>query len=291
MELRINGLSKSYGATKALCNFTGTLSEGIYGLLGPNGAGKSTLMNILAGNLKQDGGCILFDGRDIRELGREFRSLLGFMPQQQGLYESFTGIRFLSYMAALKGMSKQEARLQIQEAAKRVHLTEVLNQKLGAYSGGMKQRILIAQAMLNHPKILILDEPTAGLDPKERIHIRNIISEISEDRIVLWATHVVSDVESIAKEILMLKRGKLVAMDTPRNLLREIQGKVFELLISSAQVAQVQKKYLISNLTLSPEGMLVRVLAEEKPEGYPCREVPPALEEEYLYVFAGEGEV
>lgn len=286
MELKIEGLNKSYGPTRALRDFTATLTPGVYGLLGPNGAGKSTLMNMIAGNLKPDTGSIQYNGRDIYRLGKEFRSVLGYMPQQQGLYDSFTGFRFLSYMAALKGMSKGEAKEQIMEAARMVHLTDVLNRRLGGYSGGMKQRILIAQAILGRPEILILDEPTAGLDPKERIHIRNLISGISANKIVLWATHVVSDVEAIAREIILVKEGVLLAKDTPQNLLRNIQGKVFELVVSQEEVEHVQSQYLVSNLTLTSKGMLVRILSEQEPEGFPYEPVPPTLEEEYLYVFA-----
>lgn len=286
MELKIEGLNKSYGPTRALRDFTATLTPGVYGLLGPNGAGKSTLMNMIAGNLKPDTGSIQYNGRDIYRLGKEFRSVLGYMPQQQGLYDSFTGFRYLSYMAALKGMSKGEAKEQIMEAARMVHLTDVLNRRLGGYSGGMKQRILIDQAILGRPEILILDEPTAGLDPKERIHIRNLISGISANKIVLWATHVVSDVEAIAREIILVKEGILLAKDTPQNLLRNIQGKVFELVVSQEQVEHVQSQYLVSNLTLSSKGMLIRILSEQEPEGYPYEPVPPTLEEKYLYVFA-----
>lgn len=285
MELRIDGLKKSYGTKTALSDFTGVLSEGVYGLLGPNGAGKSTFMNLLAGNLKPDAGSISCDGKDIYRMGKAFREILGFMPQQQGLYKNFTGIRFLSYMAALKGMTRAEAKRQIPKAAEMVHLSDVLDQRLGGYSGGMKQRILIAQALLNHPKVLILDEPTAGLDPSERIRIRNIISGISADKIVIWATHVVSDVESIAKEVIFLKKGCIAAWDRPGELLKNLEGKVFELLVSEDKAAQVQKEYLVSNITLSSEGMRIRVISETKPKDYPCLAVSPNLEEEYLYMF------
>lgn len=290
MELKIEQLCKCYGTTKALIDFNGTLSQGVYGLLGPNGAGKSTLMNMIAGNLKPDAGAISYNGKDIFALGKEFRGILGFMPQQQGLYESFSGFRFLSYIAALKGMSAGEAKAQIQEVSKAVHLTQVLNQRLGSYSGGMKQRILIAQALLGNPEILILDEPTAGLDPKERIHIRNIISEISSNKIVLWATHVVSDIESIAKEIILIKKGVLIAKDTPQSLLNNICGKVFELLVPIDQVDNIQKQYLVSSITLSANGMLMRVVSDHEPEDHPFQAVQPTLEEEYLYVFAAREE-
>ncbi len=198
MILEIQNLTKSYGKHMALNQVSLSLTPGVYALLGPNGAGKSTLMNLIAGNIRQDYGKICYDGKTTEALGREFRRILGFMPQQQGLYENFTAYRFLSYMASLKGMSRAKAAKEIEWALEMVHLADNRNQRLGAFSGGMKQRVLMAQAIMNDPEILILDEPTAGLDPKERIRIRNIISEIAMDKIVIFATHVVSDIEQIA---------------------------------------------------------------------------------------------
>ena len=195
MILEIQNLTKSYGKHMALNQVSLSLTPGVYALLGPNGAGKSTLMNLIAGNIRQDYGKICYDGKTTEALGREFRRILGFMPQQQGLYENFTAYRFLSYMASLKGMSRAKAAKEIEWALEMVHLADNRNQRLGAFSGGMKQRVLMAQAIMNDPEILILDEPTAGLDPKERIRIRNIISEIAMDKIVIFATHVVSDIE------------------------------------------------------------------------------------------------
>ncbi len=196
MILEIQNLTKSYGKHMALNQVSLSLTPGVYALLGPNGAGKSTLMNLIAGNIRQDYGKICYDGKTTEALGREFRRILGFMPQQQGLYENFTAYRFLSYMASLKGMSRAKAAKEIEWALEMVHLADNRNQRLGAFSGGMKQRVLMAQAIMNDPEILILDEPTAGLDPKERIRIRNIISEIAMDKIVIFATHVVSDRKS-----------------------------------------------------------------------------------------------
>ena len=213
MILEIQNLTKSYGKHMALNQVSLSLTPGVYALLGPNGAGKSTLMNLIAGNIRQDYGKICYDGKTTEALGREFRRILGFMPQQQGLYENFTAYRFLSYMASLKGMSRAKAAKEIEWALEMVHLADNRNQRLGAFSGGMKQRVLMAQAIMNDPEILILDEPTAGLDPKERIRIRNIISEIAMDKIVIFATHVVSDIEQIAKEAVMLKAGKIAAVD------------------------------------------------------------------------------
>lgn len=212
--LEIENITKKYGDKIALHPLSLSLSNGIYGLLGPNGAGKSTLMNIIADNLTPDSGTLYWNGEKINVLGREYRRILGYAPQQQGLYDSFTGRRFLSYMGALKNIPQKNLPDEINLNAERVNLTSVLDRKIGTYSGGMKQRLLIAQALLGNPELLIMDEPTAGLDPKERIRIREKIKELSEGKIILIATHVVSDIQSIAKEILILKSGELMAKDT-----------------------------------------------------------------------------
>lgn len=288
MALELNELTKRYGAKTALDQVSLRLEQGVYGLLGPNGAGKSTLMNILSGNLSADSGSVTYGGVDIAKLGRDYRAVLGFMPQQLGLYQQFTGFRFLSYIAALKGMDRRRAAQEIEEIAALVNLSDVLHRRVGAYSGGMKQRLLIAQAVLNSPEILILDEPTAGLDPKERIRIRNLISEVSSDKIVLLATHVVSDVESIGREVILLKKGRVVKQDTPKNLLASLRGRVYELTISPEQLAQVEREFLVSNVSVELDRFRVRVVADWEPQGYACCEAAPTLEEEYLYVFADE---
>lgn len=286
MELRIENLTKAYGKKVALNDFTATLSSGIYGLLGPNGAGKSTMMKILTENLAADGGRVLVNGVPSNEMGAEYRALLGYMPQQQGLYPHFTARRFLYYIAALKGMTKAQAAEEIERAAAMVNMTDVLDKRLGTFSGGMKQRILIAQAVLGSPKILILDEPTAGLDPKERIRIRNLISQISMDRIVILATHVVSDVEFIAKEILMLKDGRLISQLRPSGLLQQMKGKVFEICVAEEQVETVQEAYLVGNIRKDEADKIwVRVIDDRKPDGAEVREVMPTLEDVYLYTF------
>ena len=210
MELMLSGVTKNYGHFTALQDFTYVFKEGVYGLLGPNGAGKSTLMNLITGNLSPDRGEILLNGKSIKDLGISYLKHIGFVPQQQNLYPTFTGKRFLYYMAALKGMDKKRADLEIPEILNMLNLTKQQDKKIREYSGGMKQRLLIGQALLDHPSILIFDEPTAGLDPKERIGIRNIISGFSEDRIVIFATHVVSDVEKAATVVLFLKDGLLL---------------------------------------------------------------------------------
>lgn len=287
MELALNCISKTYkkGSVKALDNFSVTLTPGVYGLLGPNGAGKSTLMNIITDNLNADGGEVVYGGENIKKLGKDYRAVLGYMPQQQGLYDDFTLNRFLWYMAALKGLKKKEAKEKITQLLETVNLTDAAHKKLGSFSGGMKQRALIAQALLNNPEILILDEPTAGLDPKERIRIRNFISEIAEDKIVLISTHVVSDIEFIAKEIILLKKGQLVSHDTCTNLTKEIENKVFEVEINKEELKYFQDNYRVSNLYHNDEKIIVRLVTDIPPENYEIQSVKATLEDLYLYVF------
>lgn len=222
--LELKSVSKKYGDKFALQDISLSLSEGIYGILGPNGAGKSTLMNIITENLSPDTGEVLWNGKQIKELGAAYRAILGYAPQQQGLYDTFTGRRFLSYMGALKGIPKEKIKGEIEEAANSVNLLEKMDRPIGTYSGGMKQRLLTAQAIMGDPKLLILDEPTAGLDPKERVNIREKIKALSEGKIILMATHVVSDIQSIAKEIIMLKSGQIAAKDSVDALCAKFEG-------------------------------------------------------------------
>ena len=287
MELRLINIKKSYnnGKTFAVNDFSVRLTPGVYGLLGPNGAGKSTLMNIITDNLRADSGSVLLNGKDILTLGADYRDLLGYMPQQQGLYDDFTGEKFLWYMAALKGMKKRDARIQIERTLGLVNLTDDRYKKLKSYSGGMKQRILIAQALLNDPKILIMDEPTAGLDPKERIRIRNFISEISKDKIVLLATHVVSDVEYISKEILIMKAGKVIRHGTPGKLLHDMEHHVFEVLVTAEeQIFYETHGFKTANILLSSSAACLRIVSDERPTVGEVREVRPNLEDVYLYL-------
>ena len=226
--LTIKNLTKAYGKKIALKDFSMEFKEGLYGILGANGAGKSTLMNLLTDNVARDSGEILYQGKEILEWKGRYRELIGYMPQQQGFYDEFSVEAFLRYMAELKGIKKKEARQQIKDVLEKVNLSEAAGKKIQALSGGMKQRVLLAQALLGSPKILILDEPSAGLDPKERIRLRDYIAELAKERIILLATHVVSDVESVADEVLLLKDGELVAHGSPAELIAQVEGKNLE---------------------------------------------------------------
>lgn len=291
MKLIVNNISKSYGSNLALDNFTVTLEPGIYALLGPNGSGKSTLMNILTDNLKADSGEITYtddsgNTENVLHMGVRFREKLGFMPQYPGLYPNFTVERFMWYMAALKGMKKDEAKKQIPEILAAVELDDVPKRKIGALSGGMKQRLTLAQAVLGAPEILILDEPTAGLDPKQRIAIRNYISKIAFNKIVLIATHVVSDIEFIARDIIMLKKGVIVDNAPPHELTKKIEGKVWNVPCAESYVQTMQDRFRVTNIARDENTgeVLLRILADEQPTDR-SKTVSPTLEDYYLYVF------
>ena len=291
MKLNINGVTKSYGTNLALDHFTLDLEPGIYALLGPNGSGKSTLMNIITDNLKADSGTISYtsdDGitEDVLKMGVRFREKLGFMPQYPGLYPNFTVERFMWYMAALKGMDKASAKSQIPEILGAVELDDVPRRKIGALSGGMKQRLTLAQAVLGSPEILILDEPTAGLDPKQRIAIRNYISKIAFNKIVVIATHVVSDIEFIARSVVMLKKGVIVDNAAPHELSRRIDGKVWNIPCSESEVQSIQERLRVINIARDDVSgkAIVRVLSDESPRDGALK-VAPTLEDYYLYIF------
>lgn len=286
MTLTLTNLTKQYGNFTALENFTYDFTAGVYGLLGPNGAGKSTLMNIITDNLKPTSGSVKFDGVETSTMDADFRKILGFMPQQQGIYPNFTLERFLYYMAALKGMKKADAKPQIEKLINLVNLQDSRNKRLGGFSGGMKQRALIAQAMLGEPKVIILDEPTAGLDPKERIRIRNLVAQIAFDKIVIIATHVVSDIEFIARDIIMLKKGVIVDNAPPHELTQKIEGKVWNVPCLESDVQSMQDKFRVTNIARDDESgdVLLRVLSDDPPSIH-AKNVAPTLEDYYLYIF------
>lgn len=291
MKLHIQDITKSYGSNLALDHFSTVLEPGIYALLGPNGSGKSTLMNIMTDNLKADSGSITYTGddgtsEDVLKMGVRFREKLGFMPQYPGLYPNFSVERFMWYMAALKDLNRESAAKQIPEILAAVELDDVPRRRIGALSGGMKQRLTLAQAVLGDPEILILDEPTAGLDPKQRIAIRNYISRIAFNKIVLIATHVVSDVEFIARDIIMLKKGVIVDCAPPHELTRKIEGKVWLLPCAEREVQQWQERFRVTNISREEESgdALLRILSEKAPSDA-ARSAAPTLEDYYLYVF------
>ncbi len=283
MELLVKNINKTYGKKKrALCDVTMSFTPGIYGLLGPNGSGKSTLMNIITDNLKADGGVVLYDGQSIHKRKEAYRAKIGYMPQQQAIYDNFTGEEFMWYMAALKGLDKKQAESRIESLIAMVNLGEEKGKKIGSYSGGMKQRILIAQALLNDPDILIMDEPTAGLDPSERIRIRNFLSEISENKIIIIATHIVSDIEFIAKEIILLKAGEIIDHGSPQQLLEELDGMVYEVETGLDEEYAQGDAYIV-NIKMGSAGKIYRVISKKKLDGRNVKQVKAGLEELYMY--------
>ena len=283
MELLVKNINKTYGKKKrALCDVTMSFTPGIYGLLGPNGSGKSTLMNIITDNLKADGGVVLYDGESIHKRKEAYRAKIGYMPQQQAIYDNFTGEEFMWYMAALKGLDKKQAESRIESLIAMVNLGEEKGKKIGSYSGGMKQRILIAQALLNDPDILIMDEPTAGLDPSERIRIRNFLSEISENKIIIIATHIVSDIEFIAKEIILLKAGEIIDHGSPQQLLDELDGMVYEVETGLDEEYAQGDAYIV-NIKMGSAGKIYRVISKKKLDGRNVKQVKAGLEELYMY--------
>ena len=286
MRLELKDLTKRYGGMTALDHISVTFALGIYGILGANGAGKSTMMNLLTDNISRTDGEILFDGIDILKLGKDFRRVLGYMPQQQGFYEYMTAQTFLYYMADLKAVPKKQAKVEIENLLAITNLADVRHKRVGGFSGGMKQRLLLAQALLGNPKVVILDEPTAGLDPKERIRIRNFISEISNDRIILLATHIVSDIESISDQILMMKSGHIVGIDTPEKLLDSVRGKVTELPFEG-DMSGLRELYKVGNVRKRDGKVWVRLVGDDLPEGGEYVNEHLTLDDVYLY-YLGE---
>ncbi|HEV1994203.1 MAG TPA: ABC transporter ATP-binding protein [Candidatus Acidoferrum sp.] len=288
MQLQVENLSKNYrGGVQALRNVQISLRPGILGLLGPNGAGKSTLMRILATITQPSSGRVLWNDADIARDPDALRNVLGYLPQDFGVYPNLNAIEFLEYLAAVKGISADAAKKRIGELLELVNLGDAAKRPLGGYSGGMRQRAGIAQALLNDPQLLIVDEPTAGLDPEERVRFRNLLSELSGERIVILSTHIVSDVEAVATSIAILAHGQLLAQDSPEGLLASVSGKVWEVVVSSAELPALRQKHLISNTAHRSDGVHARVVANVVP-GAGARPLEPSLEDAYLAALAAQ---
>jgi len=283
MKLVIDRVSKQYkGHVWGLCDFSLELKPGILGLLGPNGAGKTTLMNILSTVTRPTGGKVTWNGTNIVQSPDELRAVLGYLPQHFGIYPNLNAVEFLEYIAALKGLYGHPASLRIRELLQVVNLFEVRKRPLGSYSGGMLQRVGIAQALLNDPQLLIVDEPTSGLDPEERVRFRNLLSELSGERIVIFSTHIVSDVEATATEIALISKGCLLQHATPEQLLLSVKGKVWMCVIPNHELIAFRQQHLISSISQRSDGAHVRVIAHSAP-GDTAQSAPPTLEDAYLY--------
>jgi ABC-2 type transport system ATP-binding protein len=288
MKLTIEGVGKRYaGDFWGLRDFSLTLEPGVLGLLGPNGAGKSTLMRILATITRPTAGRVLWDGVDVVRSPDGLRAVLGYLPQDFGVYPHLNAVEFLEYMAAVKGLDGRAARARIEELLVLVNLTEARKRPLGGFSGGMRQRIGIAQALLNDPRLLIVDEPTVGLDPEERVRFRNLLSDLGGERIVILSTHIVSDVEATASGIALIDQGRLLAHEEPEELLRRVEGRAWEWTIASAELPAARERWKISSTVRRADGVHVRAVSE-LPPAVGAVAVPPTLEDAYLAVLAGE---
>jgi ABC-2 type transport system ATP-binding protein len=284
MQLTIENLSKTYrGNVHALRNVNLRVKPGVLGLLGPNGAGKSTLMRILATITRASSGRALWNDSDLAQHPDALRSVLGYLPQDFGVYPNLSAIEFLDYLAAVKGIPAAAARRRISELLALVNLSAAAKRPLGGYSGGMRQRVGIAQALLNDPQLLIVDEPTAGLDPEERVRFRNLLSELSGERIVILSTHIVSDIEAVATDIAILAQGQLLAHGAPEALLAKVTGKVWEVVVPSADLPAWRSKHLISSTAHRSDGVHVRMIADAPPS-FSARPLEPSLEDAYLAV-------
>jgi ABC-2 type transport system ATP-binding protein len=283
MKLSLEGVSKLYsGKVWGLKDFTLDVGPGILGLLGPNGAGKSTLMRILATITKPTAGTITWNGTNLVRSPDSVRAVLGYLPQDFGVYPNLNAVEFLEYLAAAKGLDRKTSRQRIEELLAVVNLVEARKRPLAGFSGGMRQRVGIAQALLNDPELLIVDEPTAGLDPEERVRFRNLLSELSGDRIVILSTHIVSDVEACATNIALIARGALVTCAAPEELLRSVEGRVWERIVPSAELPALRQQYLTSSTMHRSDGVHLRIVAEQAP-GAGAVPQPPTLEDAYLY--------
>ncbi|MBC8632697.1 ABC transporter ATP-binding protein [Paraclostridium tenue] len=285
-KLEIVNLTKSYQHKNANENINLTLESGVYGLLGPNGAGKTTLMKQIATLKQPTSGKILYNGKDINSLDDEYRAVVGYLPQDFDAYKNFSAKDFLLYIGALKGMSKSEAREKTEKLLKLVGLQEVKNKYISKFSGGMKRRVGIAQALLNDPKILILDEPTAGLDPQERARFRNLLSQIGKETIVILSTHIISDIESVAKETIMIKDGKVLLQGTHREILNDMSGKVYSITVKDErEVFDIQNKYKVVSIQRGVEDIELRVISDKEIKDFNAKNIEPRFEDVYMFYF------
>lgn len=290
MELRLDRLTKQFGSAIAVDRLSATLTPGVYGLLGANGAGKTTLMRMICDVLKPTSGSVVWNGAPIERLGECYRSVLGYLPQDFGYYPDFSALDFMLYLSALKGLDSKAAKRRSMELLDLVGLKNVAKRKVKTFSGGMKQRLGIAQAVINDPQVLVLDEPTAGLDPKERVRFRNLISALAQDKVVILSTHIVSDVEYIADEILIMRAGQIVASGTIEEILAQVSGVVWECVVTPREADVMSARMAVGNVRYDHAGMaIVRIVSDTAPHSS-ARLVEPTLEDVYLYIFQ-EGSV
>lgn len=285
MELIIDKLSKNYGKHTALQDITLSSGPGLLGLLGSNGAGKTTLMRIIATRLKPSGGCVSWNGHDSQQASRELRAVLGYLPQDFGVYPEFTARQFLSYLAALKGVEAKQIKRQVSEVLEMVDLERHAERKLGSFSGGMKQRVGIAQALLNNPQLLIVDEPTSGLDPEQRVHFRTLLSKLTTNRLVILSTHIIGDIEAVATKLALIKGGRIFIYTTPEDLIHRAQGQIWDVTVDSAVAQQLQTSFQVSRMLNQAKGMTLRLISSIQP--HPAATVvEPTLEDACLLVMS-----
>ncbi|KIL07222.1 ABC transporter ATP-binding protein [Clostridium botulinum] len=285
-KLEIKDLTKIYGRKRANDGITVTLENGVYGLLGPNGAGKTTLMKQITTLIKPDKGEILYNGEDIFNMDDKYRDLIGYLPQEFGVYKNFTAKQFLQYVGALKGMNGKNLNSKVDELLELVGLYDVRNKAIGKFSGGMKRRVGIAQVLLNDPKIIVLDEPTAGLDPQERTRFRNLIAKISRDKVIILSTHIISDIESVAKETIMIKKGKLLMKGTHREILSDMTNKVYNISVNDeSEINRIQDKYKVISIQSDINSTILRVVSDTIPNEINVEPTSARFEDVYMFYF------
>lgn len=282
MKLELQKVHKSFRKHKALVDFNITFTSGIYGLLGPNGAGKTTLMNILTNTSLPSSGKVLWNEKDITKCGDLYRDKIGYLPQEIGLYPHFTARKFLRYISILKALNKDQIENRILEVAEFVNLSDVLDQKCGEFSGGMKRRLGIAQALLNNPEVIVLDEPTAGLDPIERIRLRNLISKIADNRIVIISTHIVSDIDKIANQVIFMDKGRMIKNDSMENIILHMEGMIWEGVVPSEELDNIEAHHRIVNVKQDGTNLTLRIISQSKPFDEAVQ-VTPGIEDVYLF--------